>query len=57
MVQSSSNKSTLVVNLLRDTVMHLMRALDPEGVEQRKSRRLKRRLYNCKVQYIFLVSV
>ena len=29
--------------------MHLMRELDPDGVRQRKTRRLKRRSYTCKV--------
>ncbi|XP_065887587.1 uncharacterized protein [Dysidea avara] len=32
----------------RDTVMRIMRQIDPEGVKLRKKRRLKRRLYNSK---------
>lgn len=34
---------------IRDTVMKLLRQIDPEGVDQRKGKRLKRRLYHCKV--------
>jgi hypothetical protein len=32
--------------IFRDTVMRLLRELDPEGVIQRKGRRLKRRSYS-----------
>ena len=37
--------------------MQLLRQLDPEGVEQRKSRRLKRRSYKCKVNELAIIIV
>ena len=36
-------------NFCRDTVMMLLALLNPEGTAQRKRRRLKRRVYRCKV--------
>ena len=33
----------------RDTVMQLMKELDPDGVSERRKRRLKRRQYFSKV--------
>ena len=35
--------------IIRDTVMQVLRVLDPEGVRLRRSRRLKRRVYTSKV--------
>jgi len=32
----------------RDTVMHLLREMDPEGVDARQARRLRRRVYKSK---------
>ena len=32
--------------------MHLMRVIDPSGVQQRRKRRLKRRAYHSKVNYL-----
>ena len=31
----------------RDTVMRLLREINPVGVEQRRARRLRRRIYRC----------
>ena len=36
----------------RDTVMRIMRSIDPEDVEQRRMRKLKRRAYYSKVHAI-----
>ena len=33
----------------RETVRKMLRELDPEAVEQRRKRRLKRRIYRCQV--------
>ena len=30
-----------------ETVRHVLKALDPEGVKQRKAHRLRRRIYRC----------
>lgn len=38
----------------RDTVMRALRQIDPEGVASRKGRRLKRRIYKCKVGIVML---
>lgn len=35
--------------ILRDKIMAILRAVDPEGVSQRRQRRLKRRMYQSKV--------
>lgn len=40
---------TCITHILRDTVMELMRLLDPKGVVLRRSRRLQRRVYTSKV--------
>ena len=39
----------------RATVMRIMRQLDPEGVQLRKKRRLKCRLYSCKVRTTYIL--
>ena len=33
----------------RDDVMTILQAIDPEGVAVRSARRLRRRIYSCKV--------
>ena len=40
----------------RDTVMRVLKEEDPEGVKQRKKRRLKRRIYRNKV-LVFKLSI
>ena len=35
------------LNVSRNTVMKLLKELDPVGVEQRRARRLRRRVYRC----------
>lgn len=35
--------------VIRDAVMRLMREVDPEGAQQRRTRRLRRRIYTSKV--------
>ena len=35
------------LNVSRNTVMRLLKELDPVGVEQRRARRLRRRVYRC----------
>ena len=37
----------------RNTVMVMLALIDPDGTAQRKSRRLKRRLYRNKVLYVY----
>jgi len=36
----------------RETVRKMLKELDPQGVEERRRRRLKRRVYRCKVYYV-----
>ena len=48
-------KSYLILSInFRETVQMLVSLLDPEGVERRKGRRLKRRVYQNKVIIIVL---
>ena len=39
----------IFIQCYRDTIMRLLREEDPEGCEQRRRRRLKRRVYRDKV--------
>lgn len=41
-------KQRYKINIPRDSVMHLLKEIDPQGTESRKSRRLQRRVYNSK---------
>ena len=41
--------------LYRDVVMNVLRELDPENVEGRRKRKLKRRVYHCKVNFSFMI--
>jgi len=36
--------------------MHLISQLDPDGAKQRRCRRLKRRVYCCKVRKLYIVN-
>lgn len=45
----TSYYSSSLLSLIRDTVMKVMQDLDPSGVEQRRKRKLKRRVYRSKV--------
>ena len=40
----------------RDLVMKVLRELDPTGVNDRRGRRLKRRVYRCKVQQCIIIN-
>jgi len=40
-------RTTYKINITRDRVMIMLKELDPEGTERRKSRRLNRRVYRC----------
>ena len=48
MVVSHSNNYTNY----RDTVMYILALMDPEGTRQRASRKLKRRIYRSKVNFL-----
>ena len=46
----------IAIVMFRDTVMNILRQVDPEGVSRRKGKRLKRRSYHSKVSYTVCCS-